>query len=325
MNPSLPRATCSETAETTDQRVNQSRFYRSLLALCVLGVTFVCCLALATANDSVGTTHLILGVVAVLMLLCALMVGRGWTWWALSAIGLAFLCMALLRPILTHGSAVTALDSTTEVFVLFSWFPGNFSGLLWSGLNAQGTPSRFLVPFLDTASLVAIGAVLVLLAIRAYPSRPTSGYKVSLVLTGTIVGCYLLLTPRLLLVNNGTAEWVVGGAFFAGAVSAALAAVAIWLGRPIFVFVFLAVSLCVGQLLPSMVYEFVESFPPSTWFPVLRTVEYAKLCEYMASGACANGIALSLANEVSLTASLVLAVTLLSQRAWSRAPHRPFP
>ncbi len=325
MNPSLLGATCSETTETVDQRFNQSRFHRSLLALCVLGIIFVCCLALATAKDLVGSTHLILGVVAVLTLICALMVSRGWTWWAFSSMSLAFLCMALLRPIVTYGSAVTELDSTTEVFVLFGWFPGSFSGLLWSGLNALDTPSRFLVQLLDTASLISMGAVLVLLAIRAYPSRSTPGYKISLVLAGTIVGCYLLLTPRLLLVNNGTAEWVVGGAFFAGAVSAALAAVAIWFGRPILAFVFLAVSLCVGQLLPSMVYGFVESFPPSTWFPVLRTVEYAKLCDYMASGACANGIILSLANEVSLTASLVLAVTLLSYRTWSTASHRPFP
>ncbi len=324
MNPSLPRAQpCPDTPEAIDRRVNQSLFYRPLLAFCILGVTFVCGLALATSNDLVGSTIPILGAVAVLTLLCALMVVRGWTWWAFSAIGVAFLCMATLRPLLMYGSAVTTMDSQTEVFVLFSWFPGSLNGLLWNGLNALTSPSRFLVQLLDTGSLVVIGAVLVLLVIRAHPIVPTARCKVSFLLLGTIVGCYLLLTPRLLPVNNGTGEWLVAAAFFAGAVFAALAAVALWWGRPIFAFVFLVVSLCVGQLVPSWVYGFVESFPTSTWFPVLRTVEYAELCEYMTSGACANGITLSLANEVSLTASLVLAVLLLSQRAWSTALHGP--
>lgn len=233
---------------------------------------------------------------------------------ALVAAFLALTCLVGIRPLAAFGSPIVSLDNRTEVFVLFNTFPGGLSSLLWTGLNPGNVTVNTILNVFEVACIITVGCLVAVLiaSLRQVERQPE---KLPIMLALVIACSYFVITPRLLPINNGTWEWIVGVSYLAGGVSALLLAAAIWLGHRAAAMALLVISLIVGQLVPAVVFGLHEGFPTGTWFPFLRTADYATLCQYMTGSACTYGLILSFANEIGLVASVVLGSIFVFRRA----------
>lgn len=280
-----------------------------------MGALFI--LEVTTAPPG-GASPILTGVAAALTVLSVFLVRRGMDVPALSAVLIVFTLLSIVAPILIYESAISSVNPQLEVFVLFAWFPGSLSALAWRVLNPIGGTVASLDELLNAGVLLGLIVAILLLVSRLTPSGSDAVRRTPIVLVLIVMCSYFLMTPQLLPVNNSTVEWLVGVSFFLSGILTFFSIIALDSAHGKVAVGLLAASLFTGHLLPTIVYGVHESFPPETWFPIWRSIEYFGFCPYMNSGACAYGLGISVASDISLIASVMALGFLLRQGSEKR-------